>query len=142
DLPTQMGYDSDHPMSRGEVGKVGVAVDTLDDMQRLFDGIPLDRVSTSMTINSTAAILLAMYIAVARKQNVAASSLSGTVQNDILKEYIARGTYIYPPGPSVRIVTDIFSYCAAELPRWNTISISGYHIREAGSTAAQEVAFT
>ncbi|HMG35127.1 MAG TPA: methylmalonyl-CoA mutase family protein [Blastocatellia bacterium] len=142
DLPTQMGYDSDHPMSRGEVGKVGVAIDTLDDMHRLLDGIPLDRVSTSMTINSTAAILLAMYIAVAKKQNVPVSSISGTIQNDILKEYIARGTYIYPPGPSLRIVTDIFGYCAREVPRWNTISISGYHIREAGSTAAQEVAFT
>jgi len=142
DLPTQMGYDSDHPMAVGEVGKVGVAIDTLEDMERLFEGIPLDRVSTSMTINSTAAILLAMYIGVARKQGVAADKLSGTIQNDILKEYIARGTYIYPPLPSLRIVTDIFAYCAREVPRWNTISISGYHIREAGSTAAQEVAFT
>jgi len=142
DLPTQMGYDSDHPMARGEVGKVGVAIDTLDDMERLFEAIPLERVSTSMTINATAAILMAMYIAVARKQGVAPEKLSGTVQNDILKEYIARGTYIYPPRPSLRIVTDIFAYSAAELPRWNTISISGYHIREAGSTAAQEVAFT
>jgi methylmalonyl-CoA mutase N-terminal domain/subunit len=142
DLPTQMGYDSDHPMARGEVGKVGVAIDTLDDMERLFESIPLDRVSTSMTINATAAILMAMYIAVAKKQGVAAEKLSGTVQNDILKEYIARGTYIYPPRPSLRIVTDIFAYSARELPRWNTISISGYHIREAGSTAAQEVAFT
>src|SRR5262245_39671126 len=142
DLPTQMGYDSDHPMSRGEVGRVGVAIDTLDDMELLFDGIPLDKVSTSMTINSTAAILLAMYIAVAKKQGVEPNRISGTVQNDILKEYIARGTYIYPPRQSLRIVTDIFAYCARNAPRWNTISISGYHIREAGSTAAQEVAFT
>jgi methylmalonyl-CoA mutase N-terminal domain/subunit len=142
DLPTQMGYDSDHPMARGEVGKVGVAIDTLEDMERLFEAIPLDRVSTSMTINATAAILMAMYVAVARKQGVAPEKLSGTVQNDILKEYIARGTYIYPPRQSLRIVTDIFAYSARELPRWNTISISGYHIREAGSTAAQEVAFT
>ncbi|HWP44992.1 MAG TPA: methylmalonyl-CoA mutase family protein [Blastocatellia bacterium] len=142
DLPTQMGYDSDHPMARGEVGKVGVAIDSLDDMERLFDGIPLDRVSTSMTINSTAAILLSMYIAVAKKQGVSPDRISGTIQNDILKEYIARGTYIYPPRQSLRIVTDIFAYCARDVPRWNTISISGYHIREAGSTAAQEVAFT
>ena len=142
DLPTQMGYDSDSPMASGEVGKVGVAIDTLEDMDRLFQDIPLDRVSTSMTINSTAAILLAMYIAVARKHGVNPKNLSGTIQNDILKEYIARGTYIYPPRPSLRIVTDIFAYCSAEVPRWNTISISGYHIREAGSTAAQEVAFT
>jgi methylmalonyl-CoA mutase N-terminal domain/subunit len=142
DLPTQMGYDSDHLMSRGEVGKVGVAIDTLEDMERLLEGIPLNRVSTSMTINSTAAILLAMYIGVAKKQGVEPNKISGTVQNDILKEYIARGTYIYPPGPSLRIVTDIFAYCAREVPKWNTISISGYHIREAGSTAAQEVAFT
>jgi methylmalonyl-CoA mutase N-terminal domain/subunit len=142
DLPTQMGYDSDHALARGEVGKVGVAIDTLDDMERLFDQIPLDKVSTSMTINSTAAILLAMYISVARKQGVSADKISGTIQNDILKEYIARGTYIYPPRQSLRIVTDIFAYCAREVPRWNTISISGYHIREAGSTAAQEVAFT
>jgi len=142
DLPTQMGYDSDHPMAIGEVGKVGVPIDTLADMERLFESIPLERVSTSMTINATAAILMAMYIAVARKQGVAPERLSGTVQNDILKEYIARGTYIYPPRPSLRIVTDIFAYSASELPRWNTISISGYHIREAGSTAAQEVAFT
>jgi methylmalonyl-CoA mutase N-terminal domain/subunit len=142
DLPTQMGYDSDHAMARGEVGKVGVTIDTLDDMERLFDRIPLDRVSTSMTINATAAILLAMYVAVAKKQGVSPASISGTVQNDILKEYIARGTYIYPPEPSLRIVVDIFAYCAREAPRWNTISISGYHIREAGSTAAQEVAFT
>lgn len=142
DLPTQMGYDSDHIMARGEVGKVGVAIDTLEDMERLFDQIPLDQVSTSMTINATAAILLAMYVAVAKKQGVPADKILGTVQNDILKEYIARGTYIYPPRPSIRIVTDIFDYCAREAPRWNTISISGYHIREAGSTAAQEVAFT
>jgi methylmalonyl-CoA mutase, N-terminal domain len=142
DLPTQMGYDSDHLMSRGEVGKVGVAIDTLEDMELLLDQIPLDKVSTSMTINSTAAILLAMYIAVAKKQGISPDRISGTIQNDILKEYIARGTYIYPPRQSLRIVTDIFSYCAREVPRWNTISISGYHIREAGSTAAQEVAFT
>ncbi|HEY7911229.1 MAG TPA: methylmalonyl-CoA mutase family protein [Blastocatellia bacterium] len=142
DLPTQMGYDSDHPMARGEVGKVGVAIDTVDDMESLFEQIPLDKVSTSMTINATAAILLAMYIAVAKKQGVDGARLSGTIQNDILKEYVARGTYIYPPRPSLRIVTDIFAYCAREVPRWNTISISGYHIREAGSTAAQEVAFT
>jgi methylmalonyl-CoA mutase, N-terminal domain len=142
DLPTQMGYDSDHALASGEVGKVGVAIDTLDDMERLFDQIPLDQVSTSMTINSTAAILLSMYIAVAKKQGVQPDKISGTVQNDILKEYIARGTYIYPPRQSLRIVTDIFAYCAQEVPRWNTISISGYHIREAGSTAAQEVAFT
>ena len=142
DLPTQMGYDSDHMMSRGEVGKVGVAIDTVEDMELLFDQIPLDKVSTSMTINSTAAILLAMYIAVAKRQGVSADRISGTVQNDILKEYIARGTYIYPPRQSLRIVTDIFAYCAREVPRWNTISISGYHIREAGSTAVQEVAFT
>ncbi|MGA9769078.1 MAG: methylmalonyl-CoA mutase family protein [Blastocatellia bacterium] len=142
DLPTQMGYDSDHTLARGEVGKVGVAIDTLEDMERLFDQIPLDEVSTSMTINSTAAILLSMYIAVAKKQGVQADKISGTIQNDILKEYIARGTYIYPPRQSLRIVTDIFAYCAREVPRWNTISISGYHIREAGSTAAQEVAFT
>ncbi len=142
DLPTQMGYDSDHLMSRGEVGKVGVAIDTVEDMEFLFDQIPLDRVSTSMTINSTAAILLAMYIAVAKRQGVSPGKISGTIQNDILKEYIARGTYIYPPRQSLRIVTDIFAYCAREVPRWNTISISGYHIREAGSTAAQEVAFT
>ncbi len=142
DLPTQMGYDSDHLMARGEVGKVGVAIDTIEDMETLFDQIPLDKVSTSMTINSTAAILLAMYIAVAKKQGVSPSRITGTIQNDILKEYIARGTYIYPPAHSLRIVTDVFAYCAREVPRWNTISISGYHIREAGSTAAQEVAFT
>jgi methylmalonyl-CoA mutase N-terminal domain/subunit len=142
DLPTQMGYDSDHVLARGEVGRVGVAIDTLEDMESLLDGIPLDKVSTSMTINSTAAILLAMYITVAKKQGVEPEKISGTVQNDILKEYIARGTYIYPPRQSLRIVTDIFAYCARNVPRWNTISISGYHIREAGSTAAQEVAFT
>jgi methylmalonyl-CoA mutase N-terminal domain/subunit len=142
DLPTQMGYDSDHLMARGEVGKVGVAIDTLEDMELLFDQIPLDKVSTSMTINSTAGILLAMYIAAAKKQGVLPDRISGTIQNDILKEYIARGTYIYPPRQSLRIVTDIFAYCAREVPRWNTISISGYHIREAGSTAGQEVAFT
>jgi len=142
DLPTQMGYDSDNVMARGEVGKVGVAIDTIEDMETLFDQIPLDKVSTSMTINSTAAILLAMYIAVAKKHGVSPDRITGTIQNDILKEYIARGTYIYPPAHSLRIVTDVFAYSAREVPRWNTISISGYHIREAGSTAAQEVAFT
>jgi len=142
DLPTQMGYDSDHPMASGEVGKVGVAIDSLDDMEVLFDRIPLGKVSTSMTINSTASILLAMYIAVGEKQGVPAESLNGTIQNDILKEYIARGTYIYPPAPSMRVITDIFAFCKERVPRWNTISISGYHIREAGSTAAQEIAFT
>jgi methylmalonyl-CoA mutase N-terminal domain/subunit len=142
DLPTQMGYDSDHPLAAGEVGKVGVAIDSLEDMAALFEGIPLDRVSTSMTINATAIILLALYIAVARRQGVQPAALAGTIQNDILKEYVARGTYIYPPRPSLRIVTDVFAYCARELPNWNTISISGYHIREAGSTAVQEVAFT
>jgi methylmalonyl-CoA mutase N-terminal domain/subunit len=142
DLPTQMGYDSDHPLAAGEVGRVGVAIDSLDDMTALFDGIPLERVSTSMTINSTAVILLALYVAVARRQGVAPVKLSGTIQNDILKEYVARGTYIFPPRASLRIVTDIFSYCTRELPSWNSISISGYHIREAGSTAIQEVAFT
>jgi methylmalonyl-CoA mutase N-terminal domain/subunit len=142
DLPTQMGYDSDHQLAAGEVGRVGVAIDSIDDMAELFDGIPLDRVSTSMTINATAIILLALYVAVARRQRVAIASLSGTVQNDILKEYVARGTYIYPPRQSLRIVTDIFAYCERELPQWNTISISGYHIREAGSTAIEEVAFT
>ena len=142
DLPTQMGYDSDHPLAAGEVGRVGVAIDSIEDMAQLFDGIPLDRISTSMTINSTAIILLALYIAVARRSGVPPSALSGTVQNDILKEYVARGTYIYPPRPSLRIVTDIFAFCERELPNWNTISISGYHIREAGSTASQEVAFT
>jgi methylmalonyl-CoA mutase N-terminal domain/subunit len=142
DLPTQMGYDADHPLSEGEVGKVGVSISSLEDMEALLNGLPLDRVSTSMTINATAAILLALYIAVARKQGVDLNTISGTVQNDILKEYIARGTYIYPPQQAMRIVTDIFGYCAEHLPRWNTISISGYHIREAGSTAVQEVAFT
>src|SRR4051794_14268579 len=145
DLPTQMGYDSDHALARGEVGRVGVAIDSLADMDELFAGIPLDRVSTSMTINATAIILLALYVAVARRQGLsgdALRALSGTIQNDILKEYIARGTYIYPPRASLRIVTDIFAYCDRELPNWNTISISGYHIREAGSTAVQEVAFT
>src|SRR5687767_9117889 len=142
DLPTQMGYDSDHPLAAGEVGRVGVAIDSIDDMTALFDGIPLDRVSTSMTINSTAVILLALYVAVARRQGVVPARLSGTIQNDILKEYVARGTYIFPPRASLRIVTDIFSYCTRELPSWNSISISGYHIREAGSTAVQEVAFT
>ena len=142
DLPTQMGYDSDHPLAEGEVGRVGVAIDSVDDMTSLFEGIPLDRVSTSMTINSTAIILLSLYIAVARRQQVALERLSGTIQNDILKEYVARGTYIFPPRESLRIVTDIFEYCARELPNWNTISISGYHIREAGSTAVQEVAYT
>jgi methylmalonyl-CoA mutase N-terminal domain/subunit len=142
DLPTQIGYDSDHPLSQGEVGKVGVAIDSLADMEILFDGIPLDKVSTSMTINAPAAVLLAMYIAVAEKQGVSIEKLSGTIQNDILKEYIARGTYIFPPKPSMRLITNIFEYCAKEVPEWNTISISGYHIREAGSNAAQEIAFT
>ncbi|HUW40365.1 MAG TPA: methylmalonyl-CoA mutase family protein [Rectinemataceae bacterium] len=142
DLPTQIGYDSDHPLAAGEVGKVGVAIDSLADMETLFDGIPLDQVSTSMTINAPAAVLLAMYIAVAEKQGVSADKLEGTIQNDILKEYVARGTYIFPPGPSMRLITDIFAYCSKSVPNWNTISISGYHIREAGSTAAQEVAFT
>ncbi len=142
DLPTQIGLDSDHPQAQGEVGKVGVAIDSLEDMEELFSGIPLERVSTSMTINSTAAILLALYVAVARKQGAELKQLSGTIQNDILKEYIARGTYIYPLRPAMRIVTDIFAWCQTELPSWNTISISGYHIREAGSTAPQEVAFT
>jgi len=142
DLPTQIGYDSDHPMSHGEVGKVGVAIDSLKDMEILFEGIPLEKVSTSMTINAPAAVLLAMYIAVAEKQGVPADKLNGTIQNDILKEYIARGTYIFPPLPSIRLITDIFDYCSKELPRWNTISISGYHIREAGATAIQEIAFT
>jgi len=142
DLPTQIGLDSDDPLSLGEVGKVGVAIDSLEDMERLFEGIPLDEVSTSMTINATAAILLSLYLAVARKQNVSFDKVRGTIQNDILKEYVARGTYIYPPQPSLRLVTDTFAYCAHEVPNWNTISISGYHIREAGSTAVQEVAFT
>jgi methylmalonyl-CoA mutase N-terminal domain/subunit len=142
DLPTQIGYDSDHPLAAGEVGRVGVAIDTLDDMALLFDGIPLDKVSTSMTINATAIILLALYIAVAKRQGVDPKKLSGTVQNDVLKEYVARGTYIYPPRASLRVITDIFAFCDRDLPEWNTISISGYHIREAGSTAVQEVAFT
>jgi methylmalonyl-CoA mutase, N-terminal domain len=142
DLPTQIGLDSDDPLSAGEVGKVGVAIDSLEDMERLFDKIPLDSVSTSMTINATATTLLALYIAVAKKQGVAIDQLKGTIQNDILKEYIARGTYIYPPAPSLRLVTDTFAYCSSHLPHWNTISISGYHIREAGSTAVQELAFT
>ncbi|KJS13649.1 MAG: methylmalonyl-CoA mutase [Peptococcaceae bacterium BRH_c8a] len=142
DLPTQIGYDSDHSLSKGEVGKVGVAIDSLLDMETLFDQIPLDKVSTSMTINSPAAVLLAMYIAVAEKQGVTQEQLKGTIQNDIIKEYMARGTYIFPPEPSMRLITDIFAYCAENIPGWNTISISGYHIREAGSTAVQEVAFT
>ncbi len=142
DLPTQIGYDSDHSLARGEVGKVGVAIDSLKDMELLFDGIPLDKVSTSMTINSPAAVILAMYIAVAEQQGIAPDKLSGTIQNDILKEYVARGTYIFPPEPSMRLITDIFGYCAKNVPNWNTISISGYHIREAGATAAQEIAFT
>ncbi len=142
DLPTQIGYDSDHSLAQGEVGKVGVAIDSLKDMEILFDGIPLDKVSTSMTINAPAAVLLAMYIAVAEKQGVSADKLRGTIQNDILKEYIARGTYIFPTEPSMRLITNIFEYCSKEVPKWNTISISGYHIREAGSTAAQEVGFT
>jgi methylmalonyl-CoA mutase N-terminal domain/subunit len=142
DLPTQMGYDGDHPLARSEVGKVGVAIYCLDDMQALLDGIPLDRVSTSMTINATAAILLCLYLAVGARQGVPAERLAGTVQNDILKEYVARGTYIFPPGPSMRLITDTFAYCRRHVPRWNTISISGYHIREAGATAAQEIGFT
>ncbi|HSR46524.1 MAG TPA: methylmalonyl-CoA mutase family protein [Anaerolineales bacterium] len=142
DLPTQIGYDADHPLALGEVGRVGVSISCLDDMVELFDGIPLDRVSTSMTINAPASILLAMVIAVARRQGVEPNQLRGTIQNDILKEYIARGTYIYPPTPAMRLVTDTFAYCGEHLPRWNTISISGYHIREAGATAIQEVAFT
>jgi methylmalonyl-CoA mutase N-terminal domain/subunit len=142
DLPTQIGLDSDDPLAAGEVGKVGVAIDSIEDMRRLFEGIPLDEVSTSMTINATAAILLALYVAVGKQQGIAIEKLQGTIQNDILKEYIARGTYIYPPKASLRLVTDTFAYCAREVPKWNTISISGYHIREAGSTAVQEVAFT
>lgn len=141
-LPTQIGYDSDHPLAKGEVGKVGVAIDTLEDMEVLFKEIPLDKVSTSMTINSTAPVLLAMYIALAKKQGVDPAKLDGTIQNDVLKEYIARGTHIFPPRQSMRLTTDIFAYCGKHVPRWNTISISGYHIREAGSTAAQEIAFT
>ena len=142
DLPTQIGYDSDHSLAQGEVGKVGVAIDSLKDMEILFDGIPLEKVSTSMTINAPAAVLLAMYIAVAEKQGVSTDKLRGTIQNDILKEYIARGTYIFPTEPSMRLITNIFEYCSKNVPKWNTISISGYHIREAGSTAAQEVGFT
>jgi len=142
DLPTQMGYDSDNPLAMGEVGRSGVPISSLADMEVLLDGIPLDKVSTSMTINATASILLALYIAVGKKQGVAQHDLNGTLQNDILKEYIARGTYIYPPEPSMRLVTDVFQYCSQNVPRWNTISISGYHIREAGATAAQELAFT
>ena len=142
DLPTQTGYDSDHPMAQGEIGRTGVPISSLADMETLFDGIPLDRVSTSMTINATAPILLALYIAVAKEQGVDPSTLNGTIQNDILKEYIARGTYIYPPKPSMRLVTDTFAYCSEHVPRWNTISISGYHMAEAGATAAQELAFT
>lgn len=142
DLPTQIGYDSDHPMAEGEVGRVGVPISTIEDMERLFNKIPLDKISTSMTINSTAIILLAMYIVTAENQGVPLDKLRGTIQNDILKEYVARGTYIFPPKQSMRIITDIFDFCAKDLPQWNTISISGYHIREAGSTAAQELAFT
>jgi methylmalonyl-CoA mutase N-terminal domain/subunit len=142
DLPTQMGYDSDHPLAQGEVGKTGVAIDSIEDMKRLFDQIPLDQVSTSMTINATAAILLLFYEIVGEEGGVSAEQLSGTVQNDLLKEFAARGTYIYPPKPSMRIITDVFEYCQGRIPKWNTISISGYHMREAGSTAVQEVAFT
>ena len=142
DLPTQIGYDSDHPLAQGEVGKVGVAIDSLADIEVLFNEIPLDKVSTSMTINSTAPILLAMYVTLAKKQGVDTTKLDGTIQNDILKEYVARGTYIFPPRPSMRLITDVFKYCGENVPRWNTISISGYHIREAGSTASQELAFT
>ncbi len=142
DLPTQMGYDSDHPMAAGEVGRSGVAIDSIEDMETLLDGIPLDRVSTSMTINATASTLLCLYVAVARERGIGLETISGTIQNDILKEYSARGTYIYPPGPSMRLVTDTLAWCAANLPRWNPISVSGYHVREAGCTAVQEVAFT
>ncbi len=142
DLPTQIGYDADHPMALGEVGKVGVSISSIKDMEQLFNEIPLDKVSTSMTINAPASILLAMYIAVGKKQGVPSSELRGTIQNDILKEYVARGTYIFPPTPSMRLITDVFQFCTREVPKWNTISISGYHIREAGSTAVQEVAFT
>src|SRR5687767_5323256 len=142
DLPTQIGYDSDHPLSEGEVGKVGVAIDSMDDMQTLFKGIRLEDVSTSMTINATAYILLSLYVALAKQQGADLKKITGTIQNDILKEYAARGTYIYPPKPSMRIITDIFEWCSQEVPKWNTISISGYHIREAGSTAVQEIAFT
>ncbi|HRH61347.1 MAG TPA: methylmalonyl-CoA mutase family protein, partial [Chitinophagaceae bacterium] len=142
DLPTQIGYDSDHALAEGEVGKVGVAIDSIEDMQRLFSGIQLQDVSTSMTINATGFILLAFYTALAKQQGADLKKITGTIQNDILKEYAARGTYIYPPKPSMRIITDIFEWCSNEMPRWNTISISGYHIREAGSTAVQEIAFT
>ena len=142
DLPTQIGLDSDHPLAAGEVGKVGVAIDSIEDMQRLFDGIDLTKISTSMTINATASILLALYVAVARRQGVDIRQLSGTVQNDVLKEYISRGTYIYPPAQAMRIITDLFAWTNQNVPEWNTISISGYHMREAGSTAVQEVAFT
>jgi methylmalonyl-CoA mutase N-terminal domain/subunit len=142
DLPTQMGFDSDHPRAEAEVGRTGVAIDSIEDMKGLLDGIPLDQVTTSMTINATAAILLLLYELVAEEQGVPPEEIGGTVQNDILKEYAARGTYIYPPKPSMRLVTDLFAYCRERIPRWNTISISGYHMREAGSTAVQEVAFT
>src|SRR5256885_14700020 len=142
DLPTQMGYDSDDPVAHGEVGKVGVAIDSIDDMRLLFDGIPLDQVSTSMTINAPASLLLLLYQLVGEEQGVTPAALTGTVQNDILKEYIARGTYIFPPKPSLRLITDVFRYCRAEIPKWNTISISGYHMAEAGATPAQEIAFT
>lgn len=142
DLPTQIGYDSDHELAEGEVGKTGVAIDSLEDMEQLFAGIKLEAVSTSMTINATGFILLALYVALAKKQGADLQKISGTIQNDILKEYAARGTYIYPPKPSMRIITDIFEWCSKDLPKWNTISISGYHIREAGSTAVQEIAFT
>src|SRR5437773_6896761 len=142
DLPTQIGLDSDDPLAAGEVGKVGVAIDSIEDMTRLLDGIPLDTVSTSMTINATASTLLCLYLAVAKKQGVTFDKVRGTLQNDILKEYIARGTYIYPPRPSLRLVTDTFAFCAREVPKWNSISVSGYHIREVGLTAVQEVAFT
>src|SRR5215207_9287787 len=142
DLPTQMGYDSDHPRAEGEVGKVGVAIDSLDDMRKLLADLPLDKVTTSMTINSTAGVLLLLYELVAEERGVPSTAISGTVQNDILKEYIARGTYVYPPRQSMRLITDLFAYCHERVPKWNTISISGYHIREAGSTAVQEIAFT
>ena len=142
DLPTQMGRDADHPLARGEVGRAGVSISSIDDMHALLDGLPLDTVSTSMTINATAATLLCLYVAVADERGIARDKLAGTIQNDILKEYIARGTYIYPPAPSMRLCADSFAWCARELPRWNTVSISGYHIREAGSDAVQEVAFT
>src|SRR6478752_9255137 len=142
DLPTQIGYDSDHPLADGEVGKVGVAIDSLEDMEVLFSGIKLDEVSSSMTINASGFILLALYVALAKKQGADLKKITGTIQNDILKEYAARGTYIYPPKPSMRIITDIFEYCGTQTPKFNTISISGYHIREAGSTAVQELAFT